>query len=234
MKTSSCAVFTEGLASENRPRHFCPRALRGGALPCGAVFYLFSKRFFDLLFSAVALLFLWPLLLALAIWVRLDSDGPALYRQTRVGKNGREFEVLKFRTMSIAAEMESGPVWAVKNDTRITRAGHILRKLYLDELPQLINVVKGEMSLVGPRPERPFFYPLLEKEIPGFSRRCCVQPGLTGLAQVRQCHQASLGAVQRKFTYDIFYLRHRGFGFDLYIIWKTIDRVYLEFKEVLR
>jgi len=233
MKTS-CAVFTEGLSPENSPRYSRSRILRVGALPRGAAFYLFSKRIFDLLFSSAALLFLWPLMLALAVWVRLDSPGPALYRQTRVGKNGHEFDVLKFRTMSTSAETETGPVWAVKNDDRITRAGRILRKLYLDELPQLINIIKREMSLVGPRPERPFFYPLLEKEIPGFSRRCCVQPGLTGLAQVRQSHQASLHAVQRKFTYDLFYLRHCGFTFDLYIIWKTIDRVYLEFKEVLR
>jgi lipopolysaccharide/colanic/teichoic acid biosynthesis glycosyltransferase len=193
-----------------------------------------GKRVFDALFSALALLFLWPVMLVLALWVRWDSEGPAFYRQTRVGKNGREFDVLKFRTMSISAESESGPVWAVKNDTRVTRAGRILRKLYLDELPQLINILKGEMSLVGPRPERPFFYPLLEKEIPGFSRRCCVVPGLTGLAQVRQSHQASLHAVERKFTYDAFYIRHRSFGFDLYIIWKTLSRVYQEFKEVLR
>lgn len=196
--------------------------------------YWTAKRALDFSACALALFFLWPLMLAVAVWVRLDSAGPALYRQKRVGLNGREFYLLKFRTMSATAEKDSGPVWAIVNDTRITRAGKILRKLYLDELPQLFNILWGDMSLVGPRPERPFFYPVLEKEIPGFHRRYLVKPGLTGLAQVRQAHQASIPAVKRKFSYDLIYLENGSFWLDLQIIWRTCSLMLKELKEVYR
>jgi len=194
--------------------------------------YTSTKRLFDIAFSFLGLMLAWPLMVLAAIWVRLDSEGPILYRQTRVGKDGAEFQMLKFRTMSDSAESLSGPVWAKIGDERITRAGAILRRLYIDELPQLINILRGDMSFVGPRPERPFFYPKCEEAIPGFCARCVVQPGLTGLAQVRQNHDGSLRAMRRKFRYDLLYIRKQTFLLDLWIMVRTTWLLWREFKEI--
>lgn len=196
--------------------------------------YSIAKRSVDFCFSAVALVCLSPLLLLLAIWVRIDSAGPVFYCQERLGRNGKPFLVYKFRSMRADAESTSGPVWARKQDDRITRSGRIMRKLYLDELPQLINIFLGQMSLVGPRPERAFFYPQLEKHIPGFSRRLSVTPGLTGLAQVRHYHEASIPATRKKFIYDMIYIKNRSFMLDLFVIWRTIVAVINEAREVFR
>lgn len=200
----------------------------------GGSFYLFCKRCFDVVLSLVGLVIAAPVMAAVAIWVRLDSAGPIVYCQTRRGLGGREFEVLKFRTMRADAEEASGPVWAAVDDVRVTRAGRVLRKVYLDELPQLWNILRGDMSFVGPRPERPHFYPILEKRIPGFSRRCEVRPGLTGLAQVRQYHYASLRATRRKYQYDMFYVRRRSFSMDLYLIKETFALVLREVRGLLK
>ena len=145
------------------------------------------KRPFDLALLGLALVLLapvWALLgLGAALAVRLEDGGPALYRQARLGRGGAVFEIVKFRTMAVGAEAESGPVWATRGDARITRVGRALRRFHLDELPQAVNVLRGEMSLVGPRPERPALAARIEREVPGFAARLRVRPGLAGLAQ---------------------------------------------------
>jgi lipopolysaccharide/colanic/teichoic acid biosynthesis glycosyltransferase len=157
----------------------------------------------------------------LAIAVRLDSRGPALYRQRRMGRNGREFEVLKFRSMVVDAEELSGPTWAHKNDPRVTRLGRVIRKLRLDELPQLFNVVRGEMSFVGPRPERRHFVEQLERIIPYYSLRMAVRPGLTGWAQVSYGYGATVEESLEKLKYDLYYIKNCNGLFDLWITLKT-------------
>ena len=153
------------------------RSLACEGVACGGAAYAFAKRAFDVAMALLGFVLAAPVMLLVAIWVRLDSAGPVIYSQERCGRSGRVFRVLKFRTMAADAEKASGPVWAAVGDPRVTRSGRILRKLYLDELPQLINILRGDMSFVGPRPERPYFYPRLEERIPGFSQRCLVRPG---------------------------------------------------------
>lgn len=147
------------------------------------------KRPFDLALLGLALVLLAPLWvglgLAIALAVRLADGGPALYRQTRLGRGGAVFEILKFRTMAVGAEAGTGPVWAARDDARITRVGRVLRRFHLDELPQAINILRGEMSLVGPRPERPELAARIERTVPGFAARLRVRPGLAGLAQAK-------------------------------------------------
>ena len=171
------------------------------------------KRLVDLAASSLALLLLWPLLLYIAIRIKLDSPGPVLYRQTRLrpGPRGRpvEFAMLKFRSMVIDAEAECGPVWARKQDERVTRVGEFLRKHRLDELPQFVNILRGDMSLVGPRPEREFFAGPLEEKIPGYGdRHMLLRPGLTGWAQVMGDYDTTVESVKAKVVYDLAYLAH--------------------------
>jgi len=199
----------------------------------GRLVYSAVRRAFDVSFSLLGLVLAAPVMAVVAVWVRVDSPGAAVYRQRRVGRGGREFEILKFRTMVESAEAE-GPQWASRNDVRVTRAGRVLRKLYLDEIPQLINVVRGEMSIIGPRPERAVFYPRCERQAPGFSQRTVVRPGVTGLAQVRQRHHSSHRAIRRKCAYDLLYIRQRGVSMDLFIIGQTVALLYEELKEVWR
>lgn len=178
------------------------------------------RRVFDLLAAAgvlVVSLPLWPLI---ALVIKIDSEGPVFYAQKRVGKDERVFSLIKFRSMIENAE-EHGAVWAGKNDWRITRTGKVLRRCHLDELPQLINVIKGEMSLVGPRPERPEFVEKLEEAIPGFGRRHKVKPGITGLAQVIFPYASTFEESGKKLDYDLFYISHQGLMFDLKILWLT-------------
>jgi lipopolysaccharide/colanic/teichoic acid biosynthesis glycosyltransferase len=157
-----------------------------------------------------------------ALAVRLSSDGPVLYRQTRVGRNGSLFDVLKFRSMDQNAEADSGPVWApVKADPRITGAGWLLRRTRLDELPQLWNVVKGEMSFVGPRPERPHFVEKLRKVIPYYDERHSVRPGITGWAQVKFPYGSTLEDAEEKLEYDLYYVKHMSFLLDIAIVLET-------------
>jgi lipopolysaccharide/colanic/teichoic acid biosynthesis glycosyltransferase len=206
--------------------------MKTGGLGNQGFVYLSTKRLFDIFFSLLGLIFFAPAMLVTALWVRLDSPGPVFFRQRRVGKDGSEFDILKFRTMHPEAESHSGPVWAQKDDARVTRAGRLLRKLYLDETPQLFNILKGDMSFVGPRPERPFFYPQCEEVAPGFSSRIRVQPGLTGLAQVSQSHNPSTEAVRRKFHYDLMYMQRQSFVYDLRILFRTGGLLWQEFKEI--
>ena len=180
------------------------------------------KRTLDLTAGVAGLILSLPImaLVALAVW--LDSGGPVLYRQERVGRMGRVFELLKFRSMKTDAEKESGAQWAQENDPRVTRVGRILRSYRLDELPQFINVIRGEMSFVGPRPERPCFVKELRTAIPYYDERHSVRPGVTGWAQVQYKYGASLEDAFNKLEYDLFYLKNMSVTFDLAIIFQTI------------
>jgi len=187
--------------------------------------YLLFKRIFDLVISGIGLLLFSPLFLIIAFLIKVDSSGPVFFRQERVGENGRIFKIWKFRTMRENAEAQTGPVWAQEDDPRITRIGRFLRKSHLDELPQLINVFKGEMSLIGPRPERPELYKKIIQVIPHFSERLKVKPGITGLAQVRYQYGASLKDAARKLRYDLLYIKRRCWLLDFQIILWTINRI---------
>jgi sugar transferase (PEP-CTERM system associated) len=172
--------------------------------------------------ATLSLMVAGPLMLLIAIAIKLDSKGPALYRQTRVGKDGVTFSCLKFRSMSVDAETKTGPVWAGENDPRITRVGRIIRKLRFDELPQFINVLKGEMSFVGPRPERPHFVEKLKQDIPFYDLRHSVRPGITGWAQVSLHYGATVEESQEKLEYDLFYIKNNSLSFDLLIMFSTL------------
>ncbi|AIW18969.1 sugar transferase [Vibrio coralliilyticus] len=169
-----------------------------------------AKRIFDFLCAVIGLLMLSPILPAIALAIKLDSKGPIFYKQLRVGKSTPEqmmfFEIIKFRTMYVDAETRTGAVWATENDPRITPVGRFLRKTRLDEIPQLFNVIQGDMSLIGPRPERPSFYNKLETAIPYFADRTYgVMPGITGLAQVNQGYDTCIDDVRRKVGFDHSY-----------------------------
>jgi sugar transferase (PEP-CTERM system associated) len=167
-----------------------------------------------------------PLMVAIAIAIRMDSCGPVLYRQERVGQRGKIFRLMKFRSMCENAECETGPVWAVKNDCRITRVGRIIRNLRLDELPQLFNVLKGEMSFVGPRPERPHFVDMLKEEIPYYDKRHCIKPGITGWAQIEYEYSDSIESALEKLKYDFYYIKNLNIFLDFLIIFKTLKIVF--------
>ena len=181
-----------------------------------------TKRLVDVAVSAAVLLVGAPLWLALAAVVSSTSRGGAIYRQTRVGRDGEPFTMLKYRTMVDGAERETGPVWAERRDRRVTPVGRWLRRLRLDEVPQLWNVLLGQMSLVGPRPERPFFVDRLRDQIPLYSRRHRVQPGITGLAQVHLHYDDTLDDVRQKLKYDLFYIETMSLGLDAKILFQTI------------
>jgi len=178
------------------------------------------KRTFDIVIALVALVLTLPLMIAVAIAIWLESGGPVLFRQERTGFKGRSFRIMKFRSMCHKAE-EGGPVWAASDDNRITRIGRFIRKYRLDELPQIINVLRGEMSLVGPRPERPHFCELLDEKIPYFQLRHTVRPGITGWAQVKYQYGASVEESKTKLEYDFFYIKHMSIVLDLAIIFET-------------
>jgi lipopolysaccharide/colanic/teichoic acid biosynthesis glycosyltransferase len=161
-------------------------------------------------------------MLVVFLVVKLSSPGPAVYSQKRVGKNGSTFSLYKFRSMYVDAEARSGPVWASKNDPRITPVGHWLRMLRLDELPQFFNVVRGEMAVVGPRPERPEFCSLLEKEIPFYHHRHLVKPGITGWAQINHKYTETVEDSTTKLEYDLYYVKHLAPALDAYIIFHTL------------
>ncbi len=168
-----------------------------------------------------------PLMLIAALLVRLTSKGPVLYRQTRVGLNGKLISVLKFRSMFVDAEARTGAVWASKNDPRITAVGKYLRKFRIDELPQFWNVLRGDMSFVGPRPERPEFVQALSEKIPFYRQRHCVKPGLTGWAQISHKYGDTIEDTITKLEYDLYYIKHISFSLDIYIILNTLKTVLL-------
>ena len=200
--TPSCIIFSSG---------FCLSPIR-----------LFVKRAMDIIGSSLGILLLSPLFPLVALAVRLDSPGPVFFRQTRTGLWGKSFRILKFRTMRQDAEKETGAVWATAKDPRITKIGAFLRKTRLDEIPQLINVLIGDMSLIGPRPERPEFISDLEKSIPFYSERHCVKPGVTGWAQVRYPYGASVDDALEKLRYDLYYIKNQSIRLELEIVIRTI------------
>jgi sugar transferase (PEP-CTERM system associated) len=182
-----------------------------------------TKRLLEAAAAAGVLLLLSPLLLLLALLVKLQSPGPALYRQERVGERGRIFKLHKLRTMAADAETETGPVWTRRDgDPRVTLVGRFLRKLRLDEIPQLWNVVRGEMSLVGPRPERPHFVEKLRTVIPYYDERHTVKPGITGWAQIKFGYGSNLEDAEEKLQYDLYYIKHMSWLFDLRILLHTL------------
>jgi Undecaprenyl-phosphate glucose phosphotransferase len=181
-----------------------------------------AKRAMDLGLAAVGLVILAPLLALIALAIRLTSTGPVLYRQDRMGLDGRSFEVLKFRSMRVNAEAESGPVWAADGDGRRAPLGRLLRRYSLDELPQLWNVVRGEMSLVGPRPERPFFVHQFKTMIPQYMLRHKVKSGLTGWAQVNGLRGNT--SLEKRIEYDLYYIQNWSVALDVKILLLTIYR----------
>jgi sugar transferase (PEP-CTERM system associated) len=180
------------------------------------------KRALDLIGASVGLVLTGPLMALIALAIKLDSPGPVFFSQKRVGLHELPFTVLKFRSMQRDAELLSGPAWAARHDPRVTRVGQLLRRTRLDELPQLINVLRGDMSLVGPRPERPEFIPLLAAQLPFYSLRHSVKPGLTGWAQVRQGYAASVDDARAKLECDLYYAKNLSLGLDLVILLRTI------------
>jgi len=181
-----------------------------------------AKRIIDIIFSLIILVCFFPVGLIISALIRIETRGPIFYTQERVGKDGKLFKIIKFRSMVVGAEKMTGPVWASVNDSRVTKVGRILRKLRLDEVPQLINVLDGNMSLIGPRPERPFFVEKLRKVFPLYTRRLRIQPGITGWAQVKGEYDQSLEHVKQKLEYDLFYLENMSLRMDMKIIINTL------------
>ncbi|HXF75522.1 MAG TPA: TIGR03013 family XrtA/PEP-CTERM system glycosyltransferase [Methylomirabilota bacterium] len=188
---------------------------------------LAAKRTIDVVASFFGLLLSAPISLLVAIAIRLESPGPILYRQERVGQNEKRFILYKFRSMTHNAEASSGPVWAAQDDPRVTRLGAIIRKLRIDEIPQMINVLKGEMSFVGPRPERPFFVEQLKQKIPYYDLRHSVKPGITGWAQICYRYGDSEQDAVEKLQYDLYYIKHMSPIFDLQIIFESLKVILL-------
>ena len=180
------------------------------------------KRIMDVLISLFILIITLPFDLIFAIAIKLDSKGKIFFKQERIGMKGEKFKIVKFRSMYIDAEKYSGPVWSQKDDPRVTRVGKIIRRLRIDEVPQMYNVLKGEMSLVGPRPERPYFVEKLSEEIPYYKRRLKVRPGITGWAQVKHKYDESIEDVKIKLRYDLFYIENMSLRMDIKILARTI------------
>jgi sugar transferase (PEP-CTERM system associated) len=185
------------------------------------------KRVVGLVLSSIMLTLLSPLIAIVSIAIKLDSKGPVLFSQERVGEDGEIFKVYKFRSMREDAEALSGPLWAEENDPRITRVGKIIRKLRIDELPQLWNVLRGDMSFVGPRPERPFFVEKLKAKIPYYKERFSVKPGVTGWAQVKYGYGATEKDALEKLKYDLYYIKNMSLIMDLMVIFHTVKIVLL-------
>jgi len=184
----------------------------------------FTRQMVSLLVAAVGLLLFLPFFPFVALAVKLSSKGPLFFRQPRVGMGGRVFDVVKFRTMYTNAESD-GAQWATKDDPRVTRVGMFLRKTRIDEIPQLWNVLRGDMGLVGPRPERPEFVAWLTQELPFYYMRTLIRPGLTGWAQVRFGYGATLAETKEKLEYDLYYVKHMTLGLDLLIMFETIKTI---------
>jgi exopolysaccharide biosynthesis polyprenyl glycosylphosphotransferase len=202
-------------------------SVRANALAFGEAliptqFTRFVHRVVSFLSALFLIVLFAPVGLLVAILVKLESPGPVFYTQERVGLGGRTFRVIKFRSMRQDAESASGPVWATAKDSRVTRAGSLLRKLRLDELPQIINVLRGEMCLVGPRPERPHFVRVLEEQITYYDLRHCIRPGITGWAQVCADYGSNVEESRTKLEYDLFYVKNASLLFDLLILFKTV------------
>ena len=182
----------------------------------------FVKRVFDIAATVVLLLFTLPIMTMMALLIAVESKGPVIYRQDRVGRGGKQFTLLKFRSMRIDAEKDGKPSWAAVNDARVTRIGRFMRRARIDELPQLINVLRGEMSFVGPRPERPEFVKMLTEQIPFYSVRHSVKPGITGWAQVRYSYGSNVEQAVKKLEYDLYYVKNHTLLLDVLILVDTV------------
>jgi len=185
------------------------------------------KRVFDVVVAAVLLVVTFPIMLLAAMLIMLEDGEPVVYRQQRVGARGATFTLLKFRSMAKNAEQDGKASWATVNDSRVTRIGRFLRRTRIDELPQLLNVLKGEMSFVGPRPERPEFVAMLTEQIPFYAVRHSVKPGLTGWAQVRYSYGATVEQSVKKLEYDLYYVKNHTLVLDLVILLETVRVVLL-------
>ncbi|MEW6744134.1 MAG: TIGR03013 family XrtA/PEP-CTERM system glycosyltransferase [Planctomycetota bacterium] len=188
--------------------------------------YIF-KRLMDVSAAAFGLIVSAPIALLAAVAIKLDSPGPILFRQKRVGKEGRVFTLLKFRSMRSDAEKTTGPVWASEDDQRVTRVGRVIRRLRIDEIPQMVNVLRNEMSFVGPRPERPFFVEELKREIPYYTERLVVKPGITGWAQINYRYGSTKDDAIQKLQYDLYYIKNMSIFLDIIIILRTIKVIVL-------
>lgn len=219
MQVRTTNPTSAGTVGRSGGPHFPLRtASAGGVKPIvePAISGLWTKRLFDITVSFTALLLLALPMVVIAVLVKLTSPGPALYRQERVGKNGRKFNLLKFRTMNVDAEANTGPVWARQDDPRRTSFGCWLRQTSIDEIPQLWNVLKGEMSLVGPRPERPYFVEQFSRSLSDYPLRHLVPPGLTGWAQINGLRGDT--SIATRLEYDLYYVRNRNLRMDLAIL----------------
>ncbi|MGG3518897.1 sugar transferase [Bacillus pseudomycoides] len=184
--------------------------------------YLLVKRLIDFVFSLFMLLLLSPILVLFCILIPIESTGSPFFYQRRLGKNGKDFKLIKLRSMFLDAE-KNGPQWASKEDPRVTRIGTFIRKTRIDEIPQVINVLKGDMSLIGPRPEREYFYKRFDKSLPNFKHRLLVTPGITGLAQVNGGYDLT---PEEKLAFDLYYIQHRSFAMEIKILWQTLAIVF--------
>ncbi|HSM85967.1 MAG TPA: exopolysaccharide biosynthesis polyprenyl glycosylphosphotransferase, partial [Candidatus Limnocylindrales bacterium] len=189
-------------------------------------FLLATKRGMDIAASLIGIALTLPLMGLVALAVLLETGKPVFFRQKRVGLNGEQFEMLKFRSMRQDSET-SGPRWAADGDSRITRVGSFIRKYRLDELPQFFNILHGEMSLVGPRPEQPYFCRMLEEKLPFFAQRHTVRPGVTGWAQIKYQYGSSIEDAKRKLELDLFYIKHLSIGLDMAVIFETVKVILL-------
>lgn len=226
------------LFSETEFREHWLRRVDIEGLPAGAIAgcvrdekqgdRLLGRRGADVVLSLALLFFSLPVCLLVALWIKLDSRGPVIYSQERVGLHGKTFRLLKFRSMRPDAERGCGPRWADPTDSRVTRAGRFLRLVRLDELPQLWNVLRGEMSIIGPRPERPYFVDQFEAMIPCYADRAAVKPGITGWAQVNYRYGASAEDGRIKLAYDLYYVKYRSVLLDLRILFATIRVILLQ------
>lgn len=220
--SSRALTISNVFVSERRAAPVAP--VRGfPVLPRAAARYFQGvKAWFEFAAACGLLVLLGPVMLIAGLLVRLTSRGPAVYTQTRLGLNGKPFQIYKLRTMTHDCEKATGPVWAGKNDPRVTWLGSILRLTHIDELPQLFNVLRGEMSLVGPRPERPEFVVELEKRLPNYRGRLAVRPGITGLAQILQEPDVDVDSVRNKLRYDLLYIGRASLALDLRICFYTL------------
>ncbi|MBF0217292.1 MAG: sugar transferase [Candidatus Omnitrophica bacterium] len=184
--------------------------------------FILIKKAFDLISAVIGIVLLAPVIAVVAAYIKIVSPGPVIFKQERVGKDGKVFMMYKMRTMRVDAEGSTGPVWAKKNDSRMIKGGSIIRKIHVDEFPQLINVLKGDMSIIGPRPERPVFVDSLSKEIVDYRKRLAVKPGITGLAQVWHKYDESIKDVRKKVKYDILYIRKMCVLTDMGILLRTL------------
>lgn len=227
VKVTDAATFFEREACQIRVDSLQPSWLVFGTGFDQSFLRAFCKRSFDLVVSLVIFTVSIPAMLITALCIYLEDRGPILYKQERVGKDGQPYMVLKFRSMRNDAEKAGKPQWAKSNDPRTTRIGAIIRKLRIDELPQILNVLKGEMSFVGPRPERPFFVQQLNEQIPFYNVRHSIKPGITGMAQVRYPYGASVEDAVQKLQYDLYYVKNNSLFLDILILIDTLQVVLL-------